>query len=319
MPEKNYISAEQLMFPTDKTYDHIGILNNQVIVFNEERGKVFYALENEPVFEEVPDKRKEFCPEDDFYKSLHYSDATILPDKRLGLIGDCELNSPLMFAYDLNTGKMEKIVEETLPPAAHNYSWNPDMTKGVQDTYTDLTGTIFWIDSEKPSPMDIVLSDGTRSWSLADEFPRYQRGNQKGTAAFPVWSPGGKQIAFFATFDTIGGSGFSRLDSEYNIYIMDYETLNPVRVLEGIYRDFPITLAWSPNGKYLSFTGKYGFPVRRYGLWILTLESKEVYFIDEDVTKSVWRNDGKSIVGMKCFNDSCSKPEIWEYSLINLQ
>lgn len=315
----SYTSAKQLPFPTERGYSRINLIDNQVVVFDREGGRLYYSIENRNQFEQIPDKRMKFCPDDDFYKFLSYSPfVTVLPDQRIGIIGACFHNVDYMFAYDIETGVMEKIVEERLPVPANNFSWNPTMTKGVQDSYTRLAGTIFWLDSENASPMDITLSDRRHSWSLATDFPDIVDDGKQGIAAYPVWSPDGKQIAFIATFDSIGKSGFDILDSEYYIYTMDSETAAPTPILKGIYQDYPITLAWSPDGKYISFTGKYGFP-KRYGLWVLNLESKNVYLIDSNITGSVWRNDGKSIVGIKCIGNSCEQQEIWEYWLKELK
>lgn len=315
----SYSSTRQLPFPTERGYSRINLIDNQVVVFDREGGRLYYSIENSKQFEQIPDKRKEFCPDDDFYKFLSYSPfVTILPDQRIGIIGACFHNVDYMFAYDIETGVMEKIVEERLPAPANNFSWNPTMTKGVQDSYTQLAGTIFWLDSENASPIDITLSDGRHSWSLATDFPDIIGDGKQGIAAYPVWSPDGKQIAFFATFDSIGKSGFSILDSEYSIYVMDSERPDPIRILSGLYSDYAITLAWSPDGEYISFTGKYGFP-KQYGLWVLNLKSQSVYFIDSNITGSVWRNDGKSIVGIKCIDSSCQKQEVWEYWLKELK
>ncbi|HNE04847.1 MAG TPA: hypothetical protein PKL78_13070 [Anaerolineales bacterium] len=315
----SYSSAKQLPFPTERGYSRINLIDDQIVVFDREGGRLYYSIENNEQFEQIPDKRMDFCPDDDFYKFLSYSPfVTVLPDQRIGIIGACFHNVDYMFAYDIETGKMEKIVEEQLLVPANNFSWNPTMTMGVQDSYTQLDGTIFWLNSEEASAMDITLSDGNRSWSLAMDFPKIVGDGRQGIAAYPVWSPDGKQIAFFATFDSIGKSGFSILDSEYAIYTMDSDTLVPTQILNGIYTDYAITLAWSPDGEYISFTGKYGFP-KQYGLWVLNLESKNVYFIDNNITGSVWRNDDESIIGIKCIGNSCEKQEVWEYWLKELK
>lgn len=313
--EESYSSAKQLSFPTERGYSRINLIDNQVVVFNRDGGRLYYSMENSKEFEQIPDKRTEFCPDDDFYKFLSYSSfVTVLPDQRIGIIGACFHNVNYMFAYDIETDTMEKIVEEQLPVPANNFSWNPTMTQGIQDSYTRLAGTIFWLDSEKASALNISLSNEEHSWSLATDFPDILGDGRQGIAAYPVWSPDGQQIAFIATFDAIGKSGFSILGSEYYIYVMDVETQQPLQILKGVYADYSITLAWSPDGNYISFTGKYGFS-QKYGLWVLNLKSKNVYFIDKNVIGSVWRNDGKSIVGIKCVGNSCEKQEVREYWL----
>lgn len=104
-----------------------------------------------------------------------------MSDNRLGLVQVCYSRWPdnpqgrqdghYLVAYDWETGQVEQMVANPLSDrlAASSFSWNPDFTQGVQ-TIGGGRNTIWWITSEGPLPMNLVIGEGRKSWSLAENL-----------------------------------------------------------------------------------------------------------------------------------------------------
>lgn len=163
-----------------------------------------------------------------------------------------------------------------------NYSWNPDMTRGVVST-GDLRGTFYSVSSEGPEPLEIVVGEGTQEWVLSDalsdfyaldlplnEWPRV------GIATRPAWSPDGTTIAFLASPMATQLEGLARANASYNLYFMSPSELQPQIILENIRN--PSALEWSPDGQSVLIEGCMGLG-RRCGLWIYRLSDNELHLI----------------------------------------
>ena len=106
-----------------------------------------------------------------------------------------------------------------LPLGSSGVSWNPDQIKGI--VYLDsgfATRTLYWLSKDGDfGPLDLVITDGYRSWNLKDDFPDFKADDtgKTGSTGEAAWSPDGKSIAFFASPDAIGKTGFQRFGVEY--------------------------------------------------------------------------------------------------------
>ncbi len=258
-------------------------------------------------------------------EDINYSHPSLLPDGRLGLINSCiSRGDPpgqkrqYMVAYNFQTKATNLLVKEPLPNYLSNgFTWNPDMTQGLQQIYGGLNGTIYWMSSEKIMPVDFAISDGKRSFLPAKDFPQFSDSSEQGIVFSPVWSPNGRTIAFFVTLDAIGRNGFIRSDGEYKIFFMDPIEQKPVPVADKIYH--PSKLIWSPDSTWLAFVGEYGAS-KMHGLWLYSTNLRKVYFIASGIFENIaWSPDGNRIAATKCEsnhpNQICERYEIWEYNL----
>lgn len=254
----------------------------------------------------------------------YYSDT--LPDGRFGFLKQCRRSdsdlderSSYLIAYDPNSNGTQILLK--LPfggISIGNFSWSPEMVVGIQEKYSRVSGTLFWITPQGSSAMDVVISDGKRSWSLATEYSRFASDSSVGIAGFPAWSPDGKTIAFLASLDAINRSGLDRLDSEYNIYFMEPTQQKPQAVLSGIYE--PNGLKWSPDSKWLAFTGRYG-TLNRYGLWVFSLGHNETHLVATgDLRFATWSPDGNVIAAVLCAEKdiTCVNSEVWKFDISGL-
>jgi hypothetical protein len=169
MPINNFISVEVkerlLSFPSGY-YNHVVYIDGRIIGFAEKYNlpkeeQVSFAYEGDKNF-------TNFNPEND-PKCIIYSYfqvVSMLPDGRLGLLKECHDDSAStgflstnrsIYAYDWHTGELERLVAGKLTQASNPkfYTWNPDMTLGIQETNSGWQGTIYWIAPEGMSPMDI--------------------------------------------------------------------------------------------------------------------------------------------------------------------
>jgi hypothetical protein len=151
-----------------------------------------------------------------------------LPDGRMGLIKDCVTDSAFtsanyLVAYDWKTGQLEQIVRNPLRDYDGCFSYNPDMTTGLQLVGDGLVGTLNWLTREGPEPVNITLRDGNREWNLADSYE--ENGSlEGGTISCPDWSPKGDKIAVFVSFDAMGVEWIPRLDKPSKLVLISHLT-----------------------------------------------------------------------------------------------
>ena len=220
-------------------------------------------------------------------------------------------------AYDWKTDKLTEIAGP-LPLGSSGASWNPDQTKAIGYLTSGFTTkTLFWIWDNGFGPLDLVIGDKNHSWNLKDDFPNFQTGDtgKTGSTGRAAWSPDGSQIAFFASPDAVGKTGFNKFGAGYNLYLMNPQTLTPTVAFDKIYS--PYLLAWSPNSKNIAFIGEYGF-LKQYGIWLYSLETNTVSLVSPGIFNGLlWSPDGKKLVAIGCIKDNqCSHIE--EYDLTNI-
>ena len=261
-------------------------------------------------------------------KYLIYQPIRLLSDGRMGMIKSCgtkaaepDSSASHLLAYDLESQELKQIVANKLPhpDAPYDFSWNPTMTQGVQELTDRLFSTLYWISPEGSSPIPLTLSYGKRSWSLEEQYYNMttsnEGGSQFGFAGYPAWSPDGKVIAFWASFDAMGRKGVGRADGEFFLVFLDPATLSYQFILRNIYG--PDALAWSPNGKRLAFYGDVG-TARERGLWIFSPASNTLVKIGNSERFEgipAWSPDSNAIAVISCSEVLCPDAEILKYNL----
>lgn len=101
---------------------------------------------------------------------------------------------------------------------------------------------------------DVTISEAGKKWNLGQEEDDDGDCKRIGRADWPIWSPDGARIAFVASPQSIGHSGFERLDQPWNIYSMRPGDREPVSLMRDI--SDARTLTGSPNSNWLAFSGR---------------------------------------------------------------
>jgi len=250
-----------------------------------------------------------------------------LADGRLGLIKRCVTDSAFtsrsyLVAYNWRTGQLEQIVRDPLRNYDGCFSYNPDMSRGVQTVGDGLTGTLNWLTSEGPQPVNITLRDGDREWNLAKDFE--ENGSfEGGTISCADWSPKGDKIAVFVSFDAMGVEWLPRLDKPSKLVLIYPISRESQIVLSGIHYADP---RWSPDGRKIAFLGyvENGLPDYQgnepYGLWVFDVETHMLQRIaaDKYFEDAAWSPDSTRIAVIWCDQLICEKSnrkEIRAYKL----
>ncbi len=308
------IPKRLLSFPKAQ-YQYVADVNGQLIAFTLPGSltvKDSYAYENDQ-------QLSPFNPGPDLLCTAYlryYVMGHVLPDGRLGLLKDCGSAAPRsvrsMYAYDWRAQQLTRLMTASFwTPSGGAFTWNPRMTRGVQEMGGGWTGTIFWIDADGPSPMEVEVEDRGLTWNLRD----YYEGKRKGIgmAENPAWSPDGRTIAFFASTYGIRETPVPGVYMQSELYFMDPSTLRPVQMLKAIVSDG--YLRWSPDSRRLVFFGCIGWQAE-CGLWLFDIAGKTLTLVDggdyfDDVT---WMGNTK-LAAIRDVTLPGDANQIWEYSL----
>lgn len=310
------IAGQPLSFPP-AFYSSVAYIDGRLIGFAFDNKKdpvdrVSYAYEKELGLHSFNPQRIEYCD-----RFIGYAVKGTLPDGRIGFLGCGESagSNWSIFALNWQTGEVEQLVNGQLPPAysAKDFTWNPQMTRGVQEMVDGAQGTIYWISPAGVSPMDIEIEDQGLKWNLKDYYEnRNEIGKGVGLALSPAWSSDGKTIAFFAS--TYGVQEEPRLTEniQYGLYFMDPVKLEPLQVLQRITNAY--RLRWSPDSEYLLFGGCIGLRLK-CGLWLYSLQSKALTLVAEgEFEDFIWIGNEK-VVAIRNITLPYENNEIWEYSI----
>lgn len=269
-----------------------------------------YALEGDDELRYLDLEQDSDC------ENTKYRYPTQLPDGTLGWIKWCVTDNAFsyasyMVAYDWRTGHLEQIIQNPLKhfDISGCFSWNPEMTKGIQAVSNGLTGTLNWLTRVGPEPVKITLRDGSRVWDLSKDF-EVNGSREGGRISCPSWSPNGDQIAVFVSFDAMGVQGAARLDKQSQLVLLSPETGESESVLSGIY--YPEFIEWSPDGENIAFVGDL-----TNELWVFNVETRSLFLIDKggEFDDLSWSPDAKNIAVIWCDKMECEKSEIRQYTL----
>jgi len=312
----NGLPAKELSFPKDTHYSAL-IRTGEHITVLVDGGKFddlkYYANEGSQGFTQFG------FPDDPHCDPVFYYAYESLPDGRLQVWKSCLTESgnlTYLIAYDWQTHQLEQIAGP-LPVGSSGASWNPDGTKAIGFLDSKFASkTLFWISKGEFSPLDLVVGDQYHAWNLSDDFPDFKADDlgKTGTTGRAAWSPNGKSIAFFASPDAIGKTSFARFGVEFNLYLMDPETMQYQIVMDKIYS--PFVLEWSPDSREIAFIGKYG-PLKENGIWLFSVNTKSIINIAKGIFQGlVWRPDGKNLVAIHCKDlEVCA--QVVNYDLTN--
>ena len=230
---------------------------------------------------------------------------TTLPTNDIGLLESCLKNPDWGFppanrlflsAAHLDGGPTTRIMRQTLGFNARQFTWNPSMTEGFASTLSDLCGSITGLTPEGPEPVPIRVNVGGAVWELDDYFQELPDASCKryGRADWPALSPDGKFLAFMVSAPQAGVTGFDVATAPWDLMLMG-DGAEPEIVVREILH--PRGLAWSPDGRSVSFSGQ--IMGRGRGVWVYRPSSAALFRVwDGSVHSLAWSPDGDRIVGV---------------------
>lgn len=241
-------------------------------------------------------------------RGFNVTAPTALPDGRLGFLERCTRTGTVstefrLVAMEIETSDTDSLVGDEFPFSSRSFTWDPDVRRGLAADGDDICGSIAWLTPQGVELPSITIEDGGRSWGL-DEYFHYTPGTgcpDQGIADWPAWSPDGNEIAFVASPQAMGLNGFARLDAPYNIYVMDPDEQRPRKVLQGVVH--PRNLAWSPDTRWLAFSGEVK---GTKGAWVLAPETQILKQVTElPLALVAWSPDGSELAGL--YNSDIAK------------
>ena len=119
----------------------------------------------------------------------------------------------------------------------------------------------------------VMDSDGTNHRRLAANQAENYR---------PAWSPDGTRIAFVSNRNV----GFDQ------IYLMDADEKNPIRLTDAVWNDYP---AWSPDGKKIAFSSSPDGK-KIVHIAVMDADGKNRVKLEHHAMQPSWSPDGKKIV-----------------------
>jgi len=238
------VDGKRLSFPP-AFYQNIVYIDGRLLGFTfslvrESANRVSYAYEGDSALHPFDPLHAKDCP-----MFIGYVMKGLLPDGRIGFLGCGEGSRWSIFALNWQTGEVERLVKGPLVEyySSKDFTWNPQMTRGVQEMVDAAQGTIYWITPEGSAPMDVEIEDQGLKWNLKDYYEHndsFEPGI--GYVLSPAWSPDGKTIAFFASTYGMRETPRLRGNMKFELYFMDPSELKPVQVLRKCLRSGRIRL-----------------------------------------------------------------------------
>ena len=281
----------------------------------------YYALADGR-FIEIPFQEDTRC------RRTSYTLPTALPDGKIGFNMICDGRWPerpigqdgarYLVAYDWGSQQFEQIVAEPLPIESGVFSWHPEMIRGVQEVGS-LFRTLTWLTPTQADPITLTITDGQRSWSLAENLNEVTDTTRVGTVRYPAWSPDGRFIAFWAASNVVQyPSGTLNPAGIYNLYLLDPDALQLQTILRGVAEVGPVV--WSPNSQWLAFTGVIN--AFRDNLWLVSVNGRVAERVARGSSLEFWSSfngwnwlDEQAIIATRCLDEDCAQTEVAQHDV----
>jgi dipeptidyl aminopeptidase/acylaminoacyl peptidase len=211
-----------------------------------------------------------------------------LPENQLGLARRCTFWTEHVserftdvVAYDAESATFSEVTRSPLREDVVSFSFLPDMSASLQtyDSSGGMVGRVVWVDETGAVT------------PLFEEFSRTRDA---------TFSPTGEAFAFLGTehLPKVDGGLFGwqlayqeQLAHPWTLYVMETKEAEPQALVEKI--RFGRNSRWSPAGLYIAFSGE----VQAFdGVWIVHLETGNLYRVWRESVLFDWSPDGKQMV-----------------------
>jgi WD40 repeat protein len=246
-----------------------------------------------------------------------YGSLFTLPGGELAMLQVC-IATPIVYnilVYDRATDSGHFLLPFDMPKAG-SLATDPTQTTLIYQTIRAF-GTMYRVTSDALEPLPVTLTQGNKSWYLPDTTEVEAQWNadparvdrrvyEAGILANVTWSPDGNWIAVGATLEPQGKPLATQGYYDWNIYLINPDTLESKILVSGI-EDSGLIFGWSPDSRWLLYKEGGG-----KGLWIVNIESGTRHNVFKgQIDSSTWNPDGTQIL-----TTSCSIPICNEYELV---
>jgi len=199
--------------------------------------------------------------------------------------------------YNMSTGDQHPLMANPLGFNPSQFTWDPTMTRGLFSVTSGICAGIGAM--TRQSVVDLALSIEVAGQAHLVQEHLHALGaadcSTEIRADLPAWSPDGLHVAFLASPQSLGQSGFSRTDAPWNIYLVGPSEQQPILTLGGLVD--PLALAWSPDSQWLAFSGDVSN--RGNGLWIYGVGTHELRRLTAGTFLSLaWSPNGSQIAAV---------------------
>ena len=159
---------------------------------------------------------------------------TPLPDGRLAYVAVCwgdvaAGTATRLLAFDPKAHRVERLVRYSLPFQSGPTAWSPDAESAIILNLRGLYEQLEWLTADGLRPVGLPLA----------------------RAGAPAWSPDGQLIAVPGVAGD-AGEGISRLDAPWKLFLFRPRSTRLRGLADGLTSVGRISVAWSPNSKWLA-------------------------------------------------------------------
>jgi WD40 repeat protein len=250
-------------------------------------------------------------PRDPACRIINYIGPQALPDGNLGFLRWCDLlgrdrTDMALVGYDLGTGRQYPLMARPLGFNPTQFTWDPTMSRGLFSVGSGLCGGIEAMTRNGVMDYPVVINIGALEYRVDRHFHPFTGdcAGERVQASQPTWSPDGSRIAFFA--QSITHTNFAQLDAPWNLYLVGTGDRTAIQVLSGVQAG---PLAWSPDGRWLSFVGTVAG--RDPGAWLFDVANRQLRQVASGpFCGLVWSPDGSQMAALRALSPGCGHTEL---------
>lgn len=207
-----------------------------------------------------------------------------------------------LIAYDLRNDAVRTILPEfESTPGSFQilgpFSFDERTMTAVVGVGDSMCGTLAVWDPKGVRYPDLSVSGPGGSWSPGDLIAPggAEVCSSSGNGGWGTWAPDGGSIIFFVSTDVIGKIGFDRLDQEWSLYSAPPSLDSATLLLSGIVE--PRSPAWSPDGRWLAFSGT--LEGESGGTWLLDPSDGSLILVSSSKAAWLdWAPEGEALYGI---------------------
>jgi hypothetical protein len=246
-----------------------------------------------------------------------------LPDGALGFLRWCDLSGPVdatqlsLVRYDVRSGSMQAIMQHPLGFNPDEFTWDPTFTRGFFSVTSSICAGIGGMTRNSVVNVSLSLPVAGLPHKLDEDLhsPGSADCTNEIKADLPAWSPDGARIAFLASPQAVGISGFGRLDQPWNLYLVRHDGARPSPMLQGLVD--PRRLAWAPDSRRIAYAGSV--VGKGSGIWIFDTATRSLRKIAAgDYASLAWSPDGAQLAAIRDIGSASEVPPSTEVLIMHV-